>query len=554
MEKSHVLLYSYSMAFPQRYLVRFHPKHTPHVFTDILVIGGGIAGLRAALSVPDDLRVLVVTKDKIAQSNSSYAQGGIAGVLSPEDRFENHVEDTIVAGAGLCDRSIVETVIREAPGQINNLVSIGTKFDLDEGHIALGKEGGHSHHRIVHALGDSTGHEVMRAIIDRVREAKNVEIWEKTFTLDLITHEGRCVGALVHRHRRGKLLVWAKQIILASGGVGMVYRETTNPPVATGDGMAAAYRAGAKLRDMEFMQFHPTVLYVAGSSRFLISEAVRGEGAYLLDKNGHRFMPDEDPRGELAPRDVVAQAIVRTMDKTQHPNVYLDLSHIDPEKVMMRFPGIAKVCMNFGLDIRTDRIPVRPGAHYMVGGIEVDGLGQTNIPGLWGAGEVTSSGLHGANRLASNSLLEGLVYGKLCADGAVSEARKMSDRFEVPPIKLNIKPDNEGELDISDVTNSLRSLMVRYMGIVRNEEGLAEAERTVGFWCRYALRREFQTREGWELANLLTVARLMIFSARQRTESRGTHFRLDYPNKDDANWLRHLVCPPTFAESKLPHG
>lgn len=542
------------MAFPQRYLVRFHPKHTPHVFTDILVIGGGIAGLRSALSVPDDLRVLVVTKDKITQSNSSYAQGGIAGVLSPEDRFENHVEDTIVAGAGLCDRSIVEMVVREAPDQINNLINMGTKFDLDEGHIALGKEGGHSHHRIIHALGDATGHEVMRAIIDKVHETKNIEIWEKTFTLDLITHKGRCVGALVHRHRRGKLLIWAKQVIIASGGVGMVYRETTNPSVATGDGMAAAYRAGAKLRDMEFMQFHPTVLYVAGSTRFLISEAVRGEGAYLLDKNGHRFMPDEDPRGELAPRDVVAQAIVRTMEKTQHPNVYLDLSHINPEKVMMRFPGIAKVCMNFGLDIRTDRIPVRPGAHYMVGGIEVDGLGRTNIPGLWGAGEVTSSGLHGANRLASNSLLEGLVYGKLCADGAVSEARKMSDRFEVPPIKLNINPDNEGELDINDVTNSLRSLMVRYMGIVRNEEELAEAERTVSFWCRYALRREFQTREGWELANLLTVARLMIFSARQRIESRGTHFRLDYPKKDDENWLRHLVCPPTFVESKLPLG
>ncbi|MEY4613506.1 L-aspartate oxidase [bacterium] len=542
------------MAFPPRYLVSFHPKHTPHVFTDILVVGGGIAGLRAALSVPDDLRVLVVTKDKITQSNSSYAQGGIAGVLSPEDRFENHVEDTIVAGAGLCDRSIVEMVIREAPVQINDLVRMGTKFDQDQGNIALGKEGGHSHHRIVHALGDATGHEVMRAIIDQARASKNVEIWEKTFTLDLITHEGRCVGALVHRHRRGKLLVWAKQIIVASGGVGMVYRETTNPPVATGDGMAAAYRAGAKLRDMEFMQFHPTVLYVAGSSRFLISEAVRGEGAYLLDKNGHRFMPDEDSRAELAPRDVVAQAIVRTMEKTQHPNVYLDLSHIDPEKVMLRFPGIAKVCMNFGLDIRTDRIPVRPGAHYMIGGIEIDALGRTNIPGLWGAGEVTSSGLHGANRLASNSLLEGLVYGKLCAEGAVAEARKMSDKFEVPLIKLNFKPDNEGELDVRDITNSLRSLMVRHMGIVRNEEGLAEAEQTVSFWCRYALRREFQNREGWELANLLTVARLMIFSARQRKESRGTHFRLDFTQKDDANWLRHMVCPTTFAESKIPQG
>ena len=542
------------MAFPQRYLVRFHPKHIPHVFTDILVIGGGIAGLRAALAVPDDLRVLVITKDKINQSNSSYAQGGIAGVMSPEDRFENHIEDTLVAGAGLCNAEIARMVVREAPGQIQDLVSMGTEFDKHEGQIALGREGGHSHHRIVHALGDATGHEVMRAIIKQVRESDTIELWEKTFTLDLITHQGKCVGALVHRHRRGKLLIWAKQTILASGGVGMVYRETTNPPVATGDGMAAAYRAGATLRDMEFMQFHPTVLYVAGSSRFLISEAVRGEGAYLRDKNGHRFMPDEDTRAELAPRDVVAQAIVRTMDKTQHPNVYLDLSHLDPARVMSRFPGIAKVCGNFGIDITKDPIPVRPGAHYMIGGVVVDLEGRTTIPGLWGAGEVTSSGLHGANRLASNSLLEGLVYGKLCALGAVREARKMSDKFEVPAIDMTFRPDNDGDLDINDVTNSLRSLMVRHMGIVRTEADLAEAEKTVVFWCRYALRREFQSRQGWELANLLTVARLMIWSARNRTESRGTHFRLDYPQKNDAEWLRHLECPATFAESKIPHA
>lgn len=542
------------MAFPQRYLVRFHPKHIPHVFTDILVIGGGIAGLRAALAVPDDLRVLVVTKDVVSQSNSRYAQGGIAGVMSPEDRFENHIEDTLVAGAGLCDPEVVKEVVREAPGQIMDLVGMGTQFDQQEGRIALGREGGHSHHRIVHALGDATGHEVMRAIIQQARESKTIELWEKTFTLDLMTHEGKCVGALVHRHRRGKLLIWAKQTILASGGVGMVYRETTNPPVATGDGMAAAYRAGATLRDMEFMQFHPTVLYVAGSSRFLISEAVRGEGAYLRDKNGHRFMPEEDPRAELAPRDVVAQAIVRTMEKTQHPNVYLDLSHIDPERVMTRFPGIAKVCMNFGIDITKDAIPVRPGAHYMIGGVVVDSEGRSSISGLWGAGEVTSSGLHGANRLASNSLLEGLVYGKLCAQGAVREARKMSDRFEVPPVEITFRPDNEGDLDINDVTNSLRSLMVRYMGIVRTEADLLEAEKTVVFWCRYALRREFQTRQGWELANLLTVARLMIWSARQRTESRGTHFRLDYPQKNDVEWLRHIECPSTFPESKIHHG
>jgi L-aspartate oxidase len=380
-----------------RYLVQFSPKKTPHLFTDVLVIGAGIAGLRAALEVPGNLEVLVVTKDNIQQSNSSFAQGGIAGVLSPEDRFEDHIEDTIKAGGGLCDRRIVELVVREAPQQINDLIRWGTNFDLEaEGKLALTREGGHSHRRIVHALGDATGHEVMRAIIERARQASNVTLWDNTFTIDLLTHEGVCAGALVHRLAGNLLLIWAKQTILASGGTGMVYRETTNPPVATGDGMAAAYRAGAELRDMEFMQFHPTVLYVAGSGRFLITEAVRGEGAYLRDKNGVRFMPAEDPRAELAPRDVVAQAIVRCMECTQHPNVYLDLTHLDPDHIRKRFPGIDKVCKSFGLDITRDRIPVRPGAHYMIGGVTIDAEGRTTIPNLWAAGVVTRSGLHGS--------------------------------------------------------------------------------------------------------------------------------------------------------------
>src|SRR5262245_44273921 len=322
-----------------RYLVPFSARRLPHVFTDVLVIGGGIAGLRAALAAPAAVDVLVVSKDSLKQTNSSWAQGGIAGVLSPEDRFENHIEDTLTAGAGLCQRDIVEMVIREAPEQINDLVKWGTQFDEEGGQLALTREGGHSHRRIVHALGDATGFEVMRAIIARSQEAANVTLWEDAFTLDLLTHEGRCVGALLWRPGAGQLLVWAKETILASGGCGMVYRETTNPPVATGDGIAAAYRAGAQLRDMEFMQFHPTVLYVAGSSRFLITEAVRGEGAYLRDRAGVRFMPDVDPRAELAPRDVVAQAIVRRMEQTQHPSVYLDLRHLDAALVHRRFPG-----------------------------------------------------------------------------------------------------------------------------------------------------------------------------------------------------------------------
>jgi L-aspartate oxidase len=526
-----------------RYLAQFDPKRTPHYFTDLLVIGAGIAGLRAALAAPSDLDVLVLSKESLAQSNSSWAQGGIAGVMSDEDCFENHIEDTLKAGGGLCDPNIVEMVVREAPARINDLIDWGTNFDLEEGRIALTREGGHSHRRIVHALGDATGHEVMRAIGVKARQAANLTLWDDTFTLDLLTQEGRCVGAVVFRPGRGKLLIWAKQTILASGGAGIVYRETTNPSVATGDGMAAAYRAGAALRDMEFMQFHPTVLYVAGSSRFLISEAVRGEGGYLRDKNLDRFMLGVHPQAELAPRDVVAQAIVRCMERTKCPNVFLDLRHLDKALVKRRFPGIDKVCRSFGLDITSDLIPIRPGAHYMIGGVTVDAHGRTTIPGLWAAGEVTSSGLHGANRLASNSLLEGLVFGESCGRLAGEAARAIADSFHALPLASRFTPETEGMLDVADITNSLRSMMVRHMGVIREQAGLEEATRDATFWCRYVLPREFDARPGWELQNLLTIARLMIHSASERRESRGVHYRSDFPAPDES-WRRHLVCPP----------
>jgi len=538
-------LYHFFMSAHNRYLVSFDAKRSLHRFADVLVIGAGIAGIRAALDIPSDLEVLVITKDSLRESNSSYAQGGIAGVLSPEDRFENHIDDTLVAGAGLCDREVVEMVVHEAPNQITDLVKIGTMFDLENGSLALTREGGHSHRRIVHALGDATGHEVMRALIAKAKSTPNVVLCDETFTIDLLTQEGVCVGALVWRAGHGKTLIWAKQVILAAGGVGMVYRETTNPPVATGDGMAAAYRAGAELRDMEFMQFHPTVLYVAGSARYLISEAVRGEGAYLRDVNGERFMVNEDPRAELAPRDIVSRAIYRCMERTQHPNVYLDLSHLDSVMVRERFPGINRVCRSFGLNITRDRIPVRPGAHYMIGGVTVDLTGRTTLSGLWAAGEVTSSGLHGANRLASNSLIEGLVYGSLCARGASDAAFKIKTDLRAMPLRFQSDPDAATDsLDVADLTNALRSLMVRKMGIVRDKSRLVEAQRDVDFWCRYVLIREFEDRAGWELQNLLTVARLMIESALCRQESRGTHFRSDFPNTDDERWKRHVICPP----------
>jgi len=524
-----------------RYLVPFDPKRVPHRFADVLIIGGGLAGLRAALAASPDQSVVVITKGSLRQANSNYAQGGIAGVLDPEDRFDNHIADTLTAGGDLCDPEVVEMVVREAPARINELIEWGTNFDQAAGSLALGREGGHSHHRIVHALGDATGKEVMRAVIDRTAKLKNVETWENAYTLDLLTHDGVCRGALVWNAHHGKTFVWAKQTILCTGGAGQIYRETTNPEVATGDGLAVAYRAGAELRDMEFMQFHPTVLYIAGSSRSLITEAMRGEGAKLVDRAGHRFMPDYDPRGELAPRDIVSRAIVTQMEKTRHPNVYLDLSHLDPQMVRNRFPGIAASCAEFGIDITKDWIPVRPGAHYMIGGVTVDLKGRTTLPGLWAAGEVTSSGLHGANRLASNSLLEGLVYGAHAGDGASKAAAEMSDHFQAVPLTNPRVPELTESLDLADIRNSLKSLMWRAAGVRRDRDGLEEAADNIARWCSYVLPRQFPDPQGWELQNMLTVARVVISAALQREETRGVHLRIDFPQVDNAHWKRRIT-------------
>jgi L-aspartate oxidase len=525
-----------------RYLVPFHPKRIPHHFADVLVIGGGIAGLRAAMEIDPRLSLLVITKDTMEQSNSAYAQGGIASVLDPQDTFSNHVEDTLTAGANLCDREVVEMVVREAPQHIRQLIEWGTNFDTEQGELMLGREGGHSHRRIVHALGDATGFEVMRAMIQRARTELAAQFWTNTFTIDLLTHEGRCRGALVWNAHHGRTFVWAKQTILCTGGAGQVFRETTNPEVATGDGHALAYRAGAELRDMEFMQFHPTVLYIAGGSRSLITEAMRGEGARLIDSTGRRFMPDYDERAELAPRDVVSQAIVAQMEKTRQPSVFLDLSHLPAEHVRKRFPGIARTCAEFGIDIATDPIPVRPGAHYMVGGVTVDHDGRTTVPGLWGAGEVTASGLHGANRLASNSLLEGLVYGAHAGASASAAALKETDSFRAIPLENPAAQPHEEPLDLADIRNSLKSLMWRAAGVRRNGPQLADAGETIRRWCRYVLSRQFTDPSGWELQNMLTVSSLMVEAALAREESRGVHLRTDFPQTDDANWRRHLMA------------
>ncbi len=526
-----------------RYVTPFHPKRVPHYFTDIVIIGGGLAGLRAAIEIDPSLSAVVVTKDEVRQSNSNYAQGGIAGVLDPKDDFEHHIADTMTAGGELCDRDVVEMVVREAPDRIGELIDWGTRFDKadDSDELMLGREGGHSHRRIVHALGDSTGKEVMRAVVDWTTRFPNIQLWQKAYMLDLLEHENQCRGALIWNKYHGKMILWAKQFILCTGGAGQLFRETTNPPVATADGHAVAYRAGAELRDMEFMQFHPTVLYIAGSSRSLITEAMRGEGAHLIDTNGNRFMPEYDERAELAPRDVVSQAIVTQMEKTRSPNVFLDLNHLDPEHVHNRFPGISKTCREFGIDIARDRIPVRPGAHYMIGGVTVDQQGQTTLPGLWAAGEVTSSGLHGANRLASNSLLEGLVYGAHAGRGA-SEAVMRGERqqFEVLPLEFEPTEQAAEHLDLDDIKNSLKSLMWRAVGVRRTADELDRAAKSIDNWCRYVLPRQFSEPSGWELQNMLLVSRIMVEAARSRTESRGVHLRTDFPDKD-ASQLSHLT-------------
>jgi L-aspartate oxidase len=524
-----------------RYLVPFHAKRIPHVFADVLIIGGGIAGLRAAMEVDPRLSLLVITKDTMEQSNSAYAQGGIASVIDPDDNFASHVEDTLIAGANLCDREVVEMVVSEAPRHIRQLIDWGTNFDTERGELMLGREGGHSHRRIVHALGDATGFEVMRAIIQRVRAKEDAQLWPNTFTIDLLTHEGRCRGALVWNAQHGRTFIWAKQTILCTGGAGQIYRETTNPDVATGDGHALAYRAGAELRDMEFMQFHPTVLYIAGGSRSLITEAMRGEGARLIDSTGRRFMPDYDERAELAPRDVVSQAIVAQMEKTRQPSVFLDLSHLEADRVRKRFPGIARTCAEFGIDIATDPIPVRPGAHYVIGGVTVDHDGRTTVPGLWAAGEVTSSGLHGANRLASNSLLEGLVYGAHAGAGASTLALDEGDSFHAIPLENVASEPHTEPLDLADIRNSLKSLMWRAAGVRRVGPQLADAAKTIRRWCGYVLARQLTDPDGWELQNMLTVASLMVEGALAREESRGVHLRTDFPKVDDEHWRRHIA-------------
>jgi L-aspartate oxidase len=512
-----------------------NPRETT---VDVLVIGGGVAGYRAAIEASRSARVLVVTKDTLRESNTDYAQGGVAAVLSEDDTLAAHRDDTVSAGKGLCERAAVELVVSEGPERVRELMDWGGAFDAREGQLDLGLEGGHSRRRVVHAHGDATGLEVMKTLLRRVRESPGIETWEFSFAIDLLVADGRCAGALVMRDRKDFHLVLARSTILATGGSGRVYRETTNPEIATGDGLAMAFRAGARVRDPEFVQFHPTTLYVAGSARHLITEAVRGEGGRLVDEKGERFAFQYHPDGELAPRDVVSRAIVSHLMATKASCVYLDLTHLG-ERAVRRFPGITRVCALYNIDVRKNRVPVLPSAHYQVGGVEADLDGRASLPGLYAAGEVASSGLHGANRLASNSLLEGLVFGQRAGAHAAAHAPARVMKFAEFPVRAHSLPGSV--IHVPDLVNSVRSLMWKSAGIIRRPESLESALRSLSGWNAYVEECDFRDARSFELVNLLTSALLIVTAALWRRESRGTHFRADVPETDDREWRVHSI-------------
>ncbi len=526
---------------PRRYLVDIDSISTNQLFADCVIVGAGLAGLRAALAATDDRNVVVVCKGTLEDSNTWKAQGGIASVLGADDTFEDHVADTLKTGCGLCDEQVVQQVVRRGPELIKELCQWGTPFDLVDGQIDATLEGGHSHARIIHAHGDETGRAIAETLIAQVKNTPSIKVLEHFFTIDLLTDEhDRCVGIIGQDAQRGLQILWAATTILASGGAGQLYRETTNPTGATADGIAMAYRAGAVLRDMEMVQFHPTTLYVAGASRALITETLRGEGAFLLDTEGHRFMQEYDPAGELAPRDVVSRAILAQMRKTESTHVFLDVRHLDKGYFANRFPLISDLCESFDIDVSHDLIPVRPSAHYMIGGVWTDAAARTSIENLYACGEIASTGLHGANRLGSNSLLEGLVFGMMAGSAVVAKAGVDATSMEHPLIKYRIPHSDRSRLDAADVRNSLRALMWRNVGITRKAQPLAEAEEIIRFWHRYVMDKIFDSPVGWECQNMLTASLLVAHAAELRKESRGVHYRMDYPETDEAHGRRHI--------------
>lgn len=520
-----------------QYLVDFEAGRLPIVDTDVIVIGSGIAGLFTAIKASEKDRVILITKKSMLESNTRYAQGGIAAVISEDDSPAYHRQDTLLAGAGLCSSEAVDILVNEGPEGVKELMMLGTAFDLENGELALTKEGAHSHRRILHAHGDATGYEIVRALSEQAGAHPNIEIWDNHYVIDLITEENECLGALVQRPDGQRVFLRGNATILCSGGAGQLYRYTTNPEVATGDGMAIAYRAGAVLRDMEFIQFHPTSLCYPGAPRFLISEAVRGEGAVLRNIKGERFMSKYHELLELAPRDIVARAIVSEMEATGASIVYLDITHEDPEKVRSRFPTIYETCLSYGLDLTADWIPVAPAAHYMMGGVRVSHHGETSVHRLFACGEVSSTGVHGANRLASNSLSEAIVFGRRI----IQRIRELPPRTRTGEA-VSYQADRQAPAPFSLVERrlDLQKTMVRRAGLRRTAEGLAkgieELERHQAIFSQ-----ALHTRDQWEYANMLTCALLLAKSALAREESRGGHYREDFPERSDERWRKHLL-------------
>jgi L-aspartate oxidase len=513
---------------------------------DFLVIGAGIAGLRAAIELAPAGTVLVLAKNELTESATQYAQGGIAVALSDEDEIGLHLQDTLVAGDGLCNVEAARVLVEEGPERIQELIDWGTQFDRSGITLTFTREGAHSRSRVLHAHGDSTGREIGRTLYAKAATLSNISFSEFEFTANLILHGQRARGAEL-LGPDGQLHAVGAAVLLATGGLGQIYRETTNPGVATGDGVAMAYRCGAEVSDMEFVQFHPTALYVPGAPRFLLSEALRGEGAYLRNMEMHRFMPKHHPMAELAPRDVVSRAIAHELEisAAKDPVVYLDMTHLDPAHLRQRFPRIYSTCMQYNIDIGTDLVPVRPAAHYAMGGVRTDLDGRTSIAGLYAAGETACTGVHGANRLASNSLLEGLVFGARAGHAMREHAGHAPRQLAEQRLAAteNIPPASAGRAAEGDATEAaisgIRDLMWRNAGIVRNRTGMtaaiAELQHILSSMPPPITRRAFEAR------NMAEVALLIARSALARRESRGAHYRTDYPLHDDARFKKHSI-------------
>jgi L-aspartate oxidase len=540
------------------------PVHIPRALTapapgwttsaDVIVVGSGIAGLTCALRLREQVdRVLLVTKTVLDEGSTAWAQGGIAAALHPEDSPAQHLEDTLVAGVGLCDREAVEVLVTEGPPRVHELVALGAEFDLDaEGEIKLTREGGHHRDRIAHAGGDATGREISRALIaalHRVIDDPGIEVVEHALVVDLLQSSAAggspVTGVTLHVIGEGQLdgvgAAYARAVVLATGGLGQIYTSTTNPPVATGDGMAAALRAGARVTDLEFIQFHPTVLFLGEGStgqQPLISEAVRGEGAFLVDAAGHRIMEGRHPLEDLAPRDVVARAILETMREQDTDHVFLDARHLGADFLATRFPSILASCLSLGFDPATDLLPVAPAQHYASGGIETDLRGRSSLPGLYACGECSCTGVHGANRLASNSLLEGLVF----ASRIASDIPERIAAGELPEVAVPASPTRAGDTTPGALLDSSRRLTVQRAmtlgsGPVRSaESGVATASALADLAALPPSTAE-PGPKSWETTNLLHLGLVLTELARRREETRGGHVRSDFPDRDDARWL-----------------